>query len=250
MMNNLNKIIAKIEAFAPLELAEKWDNTGWQVYLGNKNIKKVMLALSPTTDVVKQAVDKGCELLITHHPLIFLGIKNLSTSNNADMAVIKAIQGGLQIYAAHTNLDSAEGGIADILAEKLDLQDVSPIEGSLGRIGQLVQPMELTDLADKIKTRLNTSKLKLINPSNIQKIKNIAVLPGSGGGLIPHAEGIDLYITGDVRYHDALGVKNFAVIDAGHFETEKIVLDSLEKLLQEFEIEIFIAKEHVPWEII
>ena len=247
-MSNLNKIIAKLEVLAPLALAEDWDNTGWQVYLGNEDVKKVMLALSPTLDVVEQAISNGCELLITHHPLIFSGIKTLSVGKNTDLAVIKAIQGGMQVYAAHTNLDSTEGGIADVLVEKLGLRETSPLAGNLGRRGKI--EARLDELISRIKKELNTDNLKLINPSGVKEVKNVAVMPGSGGSLIPALEGIDLYITGDVKYHDALEVKNFAVIDAGHFETERIIIPTLEKLLQDLGAEIFTAEESLPWEIV
>jgi len=249
----LDKIISKIENFAPPILAKNWDNSGWQVYLGNKSINRVMLAVSPTFDVVESAVNIGCELLITHHPLIFSGIKNFSTDNYNDLSIIKAIQNNLQIYSVHTNLDVAKGGVADVFAKMLDLQNISPInheENCFGRKGEFQQPETLINVMNKIKNILNTDKLKLINPINIQKIRKIALLPGSGGSFIPELKGIDLYITGDVKYHDALLVKDFAVIDAGHLETEKIILPVLKELLSEFNIKIFIADEKVPWEIV
>ncbi len=253
-MSNLDKIISKIEEFAPPSLARQWDNPGWQVYLGNKNINKIMLALSPTPDVIESAVKKDCELLITHHPMIFEKVKTLSVEDYANLALIKAVRGNLQVYCAHTNLDVAEGGIADILAEKLELKNISPAEPGdtpgFGRKGELSRTEDLSGLISKVKQLLNTNKIKLINPANVEKIRKIAVLPGSGGGFIPLLKDIDLYITGDVKYHDALLVRNFAVIDAGHFETEKVILPVLKELLKEFETEIFLAEEKVPWKFV
>ncbi|HSA06984.1 MAG TPA: Nif3-like dinuclear metal center hexameric protein [Candidatus Gastranaerophilales bacterium] len=253
-MNILNKIIAKIEQFALLNLAKEWDNSGWQVYLGNKNIKKVMLALSPTLNVVESSIKEGCDLLITHHPLIFSGIKKISTANYSDLPLITAIRNNLQIYCAHTNLDITQGGIADVLAKMLDLKNISPLgtaeEVDFGRKGELEQAENLTVLIAKIKQTLNIDKLKLINPANLKKIKTIGLLPGSGGSFIREIKGIDLYITGDVKYHDALSAGEFAVIDAGHFETEKIILNILKNLLKECETEILIADENPPWELI
>ncbi len=253
-MNNLSLIISKIEEFAPPGLAEEWDNSGWQVYLGNNQIKKVMLALSPTIDVIESAVKEGCELLITHHPLLFSGIKTISAENYANLPLIKAMQSNLQVYCAHTNLDSTQGGIADVLAKMLGLNKVCPIEGTdetgLGRKGELCQPENLAGFIRKLKQILNTGQLKLINPGNIEKVRTIGLLPGSGGSFIPSLKGIDLYVTGDVKYHEALMVNDFAVIDAGHFETEKIILPVLKDLLSEFNAEILIAREKLPWEII
>ncbi len=214
-MVNLKQIITKLEAFAPPELAEEWDIPGWQVYLGNNNINKIMLALSPTDDVVDNAVEKGCELLITHHPLFYVSFTYKK----------------LQIYSAHTNLDFAPGGIADLLRKMFALEKEVP----------------LSEMVNRVKNALNVDKIKLINPDNIQSVSKIEVMPGSGGGLIPELSGVDLYITGDVKYHNALEVKGFAVIDAGHFETERIILPVLKELLSEFDIEIFIAEEKPPW---
>ena len=249
----MDRIISKIENFAPPTLAKEWDNSGWQVYLGNNSVNKIMLAISPTLDVVENAVKAGCSLLITHHPLVFSGIKSFTINNYANLPLIRAVQNNLQVYSAHTNLDITEGGVADVLARQLDLTNISPIsleEKGFGRKGEFEQPENIINIANKIKNTLNTNKLKLINPDNVQKVKHVAVLPGSGGSFIPKLKGIDLYITGDIKYHDALLVKDFAVIDAGHFNTEKIILPVLKELLSEFDIKIFIADEKVPWEVI
>lgn len=217
-MANLDLIISKIEEFAPPAIAEEWDIPGWQVYLGNKNITKVMLALSPVDDVIDQAVGMGCELLITHHPMFLCNINHKN----------------LQIYAAHTNLDFAPQGIAYMLRKMFQADREQP----------------LSDMVNKVKKTLNVETIKLVNPCNIQKVRKIEVMPGSGGSLIPKLADIDLYITGDVKYHDALEAKNFAVIDAGHFETERIILPVLKDLLQEFDVEIFVAEEKSPWEFV
>lgn len=214
-MANLDLIIKKIETFAPLELAESWDNSGWQVWLGNKNISKIMLALSPTDEVINSALKKGCELLITHHPIFVCPLDHRN----------------LQIYAAHTNLDFAPLGIAYMLGEMFKTDG----------------EQSLSDIINKIKKSLNIGTIKLINPSNIQKIRKVKVMPGSGGGLITEQKDVDLYITGDIKYHDALEAKDFAVIDAGHFETERIILPVLKELLQEFDVEVLIAEEKSPW---
>jgi len=216
-MSNLDFIISKLEAFAPPELAEEWDNSGWQVFLGNKNITRIMLALSPTDDVIVSA-NKGCELLITHHPMFYTSLKHRN----------------LQIYAAHTNLDFAPSGIAERLIEMFRPEKEETLE----------------NIVNKVKDILGAKTIKLINPSNIQTVKKIAVMPGSGGSLIPSLKDIDLYITGDVKYHDALEAKNFAVIDAGHFETERIILPVLRDLLKEFDVQVFIAEEKPPWEFV
>lgn len=250
-MSKTNEIIAKIEKFAPPCLAEEWDNSGWQIFLDIQEVNKVMIALSPTPDVIEKAVNNRYELLITHHPLFFSGLKSLSEKDYVGSSVIQAIQNHLQIYSAHTNLDAARGGIADVFANMLKLKNILPLQpdnvDKPGRIGEFQQEKSIDLLVKELKTLLNTDGLKVINPSNIEKIRTVSILPGSGGSFIPFIN-TDLYITGDVKYHDALLADNTVVIDAGHFESERIILPVLKDfLLKEFQLEIGIAEENVPW---
>jgi dinuclear metal center YbgI/SA1388 family protein len=254
-MTKVNEIIEKIENFAPLSLQSEWDNSGWQVYLGNFDIDKVLLALSPTFDVIEQAVEKKCELIISHHPLIFSKINKLNINNFADKSVIKAVQNNIQIYSAHTNLDVVQGGVADKLANLLNLKNLSIIgntdtNSGFGRIGELEQEQNLEDFLTDLKKVLNIDSLRLINPTGKTKVKKIAVCPGSGGDFIQNLTDVDLYITGDIRYHTALEVNNMAVADAGHMETEQIILPVIKDLLKEFKIDTFIAQEKSPWQTI
>lgn len=254
-MIRVNKIIEKIEKFAPLKLQSEWDNSGWQIYLGNNEINKVLLALSPTLDVIEQAIDKGCGLIIAHHPMIFGKINKIKTGNYTGLAIIKAIQNNIQIYSAHTNLDVVQNGVADKLAALLNLNNIKIIEDTIldsgfGRVGELEKEENLEEFLGKLKQLLNIENLKLINPSNIEKIKRIAVCPGSGGEFIKDLKDVDLYITGDVKYHTALEVGNMVVVDAGHLETERIILSDLKELLDDLDIEILIAQESSPWQVV
>ena len=254
-MENLEKIIKKIENFAPPELASDWDNSGWQIYLGNNSVKKVLLALTCTLDVINQAIKNDCDLIISHHPLLFEKVNKLSAENSAFLPVIKAIQHNIQVYSAHTNLDATKGGIADKLAELLSLKNITSLEkdledSQLGRIGELQEAKELDLFIKELKEILQISKIKLTNYSNKTKIKKIAVVPGGGASFVPKLKNIDVFITGDVKYHNALESKDFVVIDAGHFETERIILTDLKDILDEFGLEIIIAEENLPWEIL
>ncbi|EKE02735.1 MAG: hypothetical protein ACD_20C00337G0006 [uncultured bacterium] len=254
-MAKVNKIIDKIEKFAPLELQSEWDNSGWQVYLGNSDVKKVLLALSPTFDVIEQAIKLGCNLIIAHHPMIFGKINKIKSGNYTGLAIIKAIQNNIQIYSAHTNLDVVQNGVADKLAALLDLNNIRAIEetalnSGFGRVGELEKVENLDEFLGKLKQILNVENLKLINPSNKEKIKRIAVCPGSGGDFIKDLRDIDLYITGDIKYHTALEVDNMVVVDAGHLETERIILSDLKELLDDLDIEIIMAQESSPWQVV
>jgi len=253
-MTKISQITNLIEEFAPLSLASSWDNSGWQIYLGDKDINKVMIALTPTVDIISSAIEQKIELLIAHHPLMFNKINKLNINNYENLAVINAIKGNLQIYSAHTNLDSAENGIADKLAQMLELKNLSPIEKitnntGLGRIGELEKPVSLDSLIQKIKQILNISTLKVINPSNKSSVRTIGLCPGSGGDFISSLKNVDLYITADIKYHTALEVNDLVVIDAGHLETERIILPVLKNLIEKTGISAIIAEENAPWQL-
>lgn len=250
-MCKVDKIIQKLEKFALPELAAAWDNSGWQVYLGIQKVEKLLLTLSATPEAVKYAASKGCEMIFSHHPMVFEKINKFSVENNQSLALIQAIQYGLQVYSAHTNLDACNGGIADSLSNILGLKNTSIFQ--FGRIGELSEETGIFEFADYVKKTLNTPFVRLINPLNIQKIKTVAVIPGSGGDLIykiNDMEKIDLLVTGDVKYHQALEVRETAVIDAGHLETERIILPVLQKLLLDLDVETIIYEENSPWKIL
>lgn len=254
-MAKISEIVSFMEEFAPPSLTSSWDNSGWQIYLGDKDINRVMLGLTPTPEVIEQALEKRCELIIAHHPLIFSKVNKLNVNNSKDIPVIKALQNNLPVYSAHTNLDSTKGGIADELAKIIGLKNLTPIEKisedtGLGRIGELEKEETLDVILSRLKQALNADKLKVINRLNKTKAKSIALCPGSGGSFIPLLNDVDLYITGDIKYHDAIEINNLVVIDAGHFETERIILPILKNMLEKLGIEIFIAEETDPWNFV
>jgi len=248
-MTSSSEIIQKIENFAPPSLACDWDNSGWQIFLGDRQITKAMIALSPTIDVIKQAVSNQCELIITHHPLMFNKINKIDVSDQTNLMLVKAIQNNIQIYSAHTNLDITQGGIADRLVSLFNLKNIEVFE-TFARIGYLDKEENLNEFLEKIKKILNIDRLKVINPISKTMVKKIAVCPGSGGDLIDRLQGVDLYITADIKYHTALEVNNMVVVDAGHLETERIILPYLKELIETSDVEVFIADEESPWKII
>lgn len=248
-MINIDKIVKTLEKFAPLELAESWDNSGWQINLGNNEAKKILLALTLTPSVLNQAIENGCDFIITHHPLIFNGLKSISTESVTEKLIINCIKNHIQVYSAHTNLDATKGGVNDVLCEKLGLIKIENLSNFV-RVGEFSEEMTLDAFVLKLKISLNAVKLKLINPQNLQTIKKVALCAGSGGDFISQIHGVDAYVTGDIKYHNALDVQNMVLVDAGHFETEKIVLQTLKNLLHKTASDIMIAKEHEPWLVV
>lgn len=246
-MAKISSVIKQMESLAPLDLQEEWDNSGWQIKLENDELTKVMLALSPTLDVVEQAIEFGCNLIITHHPLFFSEMKTIVSDSIQNKVAIQAIKNDIQIYSAHTNLDKAQGGINDLIAKLLGLTNVRD-EFGLVRVGE-IDPTEINNFVHKVKIVLNCKEVRLINPMGLdiskeQEIKTVAICSGSGGDFVNKVDA-DLFITGDIKYHTAIEVQDKAVLDAGHFETERIVLPYLEDYLSEFKV--FVAAEKYPW---
>ena len=236
-------IISKIEKYASLELAENWDNSGWQIDLGHDYTNKVLIALSLTKDVLEQAITNDCDLIITHHPLIFNSIKKI---NNP--LILEAIKNNICVYSAHTNLDKTYGSTTDALCGVLGLQNLVTVEDYI-KIAHLKDELALEQLIENIKQALNLESVKLINPDNITIAKNIAICAGGGGGFIDKLRDydVDVYITGDIKFHKALEVEGFAVIDIGHFESELPVLPLMQGLISKTKVEVMIAKEDKPW---
>lgn len=245
----IDELIEQIELFAPPALAAEWDNSGWQVKLLNAEITKVMLALTITNDVVNQAADKGCNLVLSHHPLMFSKINRFDISDPYHLPIINAIQHNIQVYSAHTNLDRTNGGLADYLAKLFEMQNTVEFKDFV-KIGELKQSKPLLAMVEHIKKVLNADKLKLINPSGLDEVKKIALCPGGGAEYATQLEDVDLYITGDVKYHSATEIKNLAVIDAGHYETERIYLPEFKKMIEGHGFEVLIAEEPHPWDVV
>lgn len=242
-MAKVIQIIKKIEEFAPLETMQEWDNSGWQINLGIKETNKILLALDVTENTIDEAIEKHCDLIISHHPVFFTSIKSISAP-----FIIKAIQNNIQIYSAHTNLDIAKGGVSDILAKKCGFEDTDEIYQFI-RLKKLKQPKDFLELTDKIKHVFGVEFLKVINPER-KTYKSIAFCSGSGAEFIDKLEklGIDVYITGDVKHHSALDANKVSVIDLGHFQTEKFALEIFENILQNENAQIIKSEEKQPWE--
>lgn len=236
-------IISKIEKYASLELAESWDNSGWQIDLGHDYTNKVLIALSFTKEVLEQAITNDCDLVITHHPLIFNPIKKIN-----NQLILEAIRNNICVYSAHTNLDKTYGSTTDALCGVLGLQNLVTVEDYI-KIAHLKDEIALEQLTDNVKQALNLEHVKLINPSNISIVKNIAICAGGGASFIDKLRDydIDAYITGDIKFHKALEVEGFAVIDIGHFESELPVLPLIQGLIAKTKVEVMIAKEEKPW---
>ena len=240
-----------LEQWAPLSYAEEWDNCGLQVGRRDKVIGKVMIALTPGEAAIQAAVDAGVDLLLTHHPMIFKPTKTVTTDHVLGKSIIKLIQNDINLYCAHTNLDMAVGGVNDVLAKALQLQDVAVLENiteeyGIGRVGLLPEPMTLEQFLSATAARLECNHLAYQGDlqCNVQKI---ALCGGSGISYLTAAKktGADVYVTGDMKYHDAqlaseLGI---CVVDAGHFGTEKHIVKALAEFAEQQGVEVVVFEE-------
>lgn len=228
MSATVNDIVKIMDSIAPRNLAEEWDNAGFLIGRGNSSVKKIMVALDVSPEVVQQAVGQKADMLITHHPPIFKPLKNICDSSWQSDLLLKCIENGIAVYSAHTSLDSVLGGVNDVLAEKLGLEKtVSLVKndancGALGRVGYLPQKMEFEKFAQIVKEALGLSFVTGI--SAVKTVYKVALCGGAGIDFIAEAleQGADTYVTGDIKYHEAQNAvfSGLNLIDATHQGTE------------------------------
>ena len=254
-MTRVSDIIKEIEKKAPKFLAEDYDNVGMMVGDEEQEVKKVLLALDCTNDVIKEAKDKGVDLIITHHPLLFKKPKSIVKGDLTGDKIIKLIKEDISLYACHTNLDSAREGINETIVNMLGFETykiIDPITirnydgGGIGRIVKLKEEMTLDNLIDIIKEKLDIKNMRVARGSG--KVNRIAIINGSGQDYFFKAKmlGADCIITGDTTYHFVSDFKEMGIniIDAGHFGTEYTVyLKTLEFLQDLFKDVEFIISE-------
>lgn len=248
------EITDKLNELAPAHLADSWDNVGFLIGNEEAEVKKVLVALDATLDVVQEAVRLGAQMIVTHHPMMLEGLKQINSSTIVGQKVMQLVENGIALYSAHTNLDGAKEGLSTLLGHTLELKNRDILkeigeDGGIGQIGEL-ESMSLRKLCHYIKDKLGISHLRLVgDPERV--VSKIATSPGSSMYFAPMAyeAGAEVFITGDLKYHDAQDYKEkgMALIDAGHYGTEHIVVYMLADLLKEwFEgLEVIIAKEDV-----
>ena len=246
------QVLAALETFAPLPLQESYDNAGLQIGLtGEQDVTGALLCLDVTMDVVEEAIKSGFNLIVSHHPLLFRGLKRISQDGTSvERIVMKAIQNNIAIISMHTNLDNAPGGVNHKMAEKLGLENVrflQPLnrggyEGGSGVIGEIsaaapgVPFVEYVKAIFKAPCALCSAPLETIETveaPETPKLK-VALCGGAGSFLLEDAkaQGADVFITGEMHYHEyfeALG--DIQIIVLGHYETEQFTCELLQEIL-------------------
>ena len=230
-------VIRVIEDFSPLSLQEKWDNSGLCVGSPDDQVTGILFGLDCTPELVDEAVACGADMIVTHHPLIFSGLKKISSDDPVGLAVIKAVKAGISIYAAHTNADKVLAGVSGAMAARLGLVNVRILdedgEGTgLGVVGDLPEPLNASQAIELVKERFSLEVVRTSRPVE-GDIKTVAMCGGSGGSLIGAAKaaGAQLYISGDISYHNFFTQDGFMLMDIGHYESEIEIVEILFSLI-------------------
>ena len=231
-------IIEVIEEFAPLSLQEGWDNSGLCIGSPEDPVTSVLFGLDCTPELVDEAVACGADMIVTHHPLIFSGLKKISSDNKVGEAVIKAIKAGISIYAAHTSADKVIAGVSGAMAARLGLENVRILDEDgdgtgLGVVGDLPRPLTSDEAVAFVKERFGLKMMRTSRPLE-GMISRVAMCGGSGGSLIGAAmrSGAQLYISGDISYHNFFTADGFMIMDIGHYDSEIEIVDILFSLIK------------------
>lgn len=255
-------IVKKLEELSPVMYASEWDNVGLQVGRREKEVSRIYIALDATDEVIEDAVKKGADMLLTHHPMLFRPIKKITGEHFIGRRIIKLIQNDISYYAMHTNFDVM--GMADAAADEIGLKNRKVLETTFeddiskegfGRIGKLPQVMTLRECVELVKEKFGIDKVKVFGDLEAD-LETAAISPGSGKSMIAPAMkgGADVLITGDIDHHEGIdGVaQGLFIIDAGHFGLEQIFVPYMEEYLRREckNVEVIAPRQSCPFVII
>ena len=256
------KVIEILEKQSPKSYACDWDNVGLLVGREDKEIQKIYIALDATDEAIEEAIANGADMLLTHHPMIFKGMKRVTQEDFIGRRIIRLIQNDMVYYAMHTNFDVM--GMADLAADYLGISDTRVLEitsvsetgeEGIGRYGSLKKEMTVRECSEEVKQAFSLENVKVFGDLE-RKVKTAAISPGSGKSVISNAlqAGVDVLITGDIDHHEGIDAvaQNMTVIDAGHYGVEHIFIPYMEQYLKREakELEIAVQPLTFPFQII
>lgn len=246
----VREIINIIESVAPLRQQEGWDNSGLQIGNREAEVNRVLLCTDVTEPVVAEAIETQCGMIVSHHPLLFHGLKTIQDLTPQQRIVVEAIKHDIAIYSSHTAMDCYIHGVSGKMAEKLGITDykiLSPTlseEIGLGVVGKLPKNMSLTEFLQLVKTTFNTPVVRYTTNDKTDTIQTIALCGGAGSEFLQQAidSGAEAYLSADFKYHEFQQADGrIAVVDIGHFESEQFTKEIFAKLL-EGKVETMFAK--------
>ena len=235
-------MLSALERFAPLPLQESWDNAGLQVGLTETEVSGALLCLDVNERIVDEAVKKGCNLIVSHHPLLFRGLKTISDLTDVQRTVMKVIENHLCVVSMHTNMDNAKGGVNFRIAEKLGLSDiqffaskqVDGIEAGSGVTGLLSAPMAADDFVLAVKNAFGV-ECAMCNELLRRPVNKVAICGGAGDFLLDEAlkAGADAFIIGEMHYHQYFGYEQrIQICVIGHYQSEQFTTEVFQTIIQ------------------
>lgn len=230
-MTKVSDVVKAMKSLAPVELAEEWDNVGLLIGNRDREVHKILVMLDFDQQGLKEALETGADMIVTHHPAIMPKISTIT-----DPLYLELIENKISLCSMHTNLDSADEGVNQVLAETLGLSDIEPVDfdGLFGRIGY-INECTLGEFIQTVKLALDIEHVRYVG-SKHTIIKKVAVVGGAGADFIPNVKlaECDVYVTADVKYHQAQQAAKIGlnIIDAGHFETENPVIYKVARYLR------------------
>ena len=255
-MVKLKEIKDFLESLVPLSAQDTWDNSGLQVGWEEAEVKTVGFALTVSRSVIEEAVSKGVDLIITHHPLTISGVKSFVPDVYPSLLYLELVKRGISVYSLHTNLDVSPYGPTRFIADEIGLKGEPIVEKPpYGVLGLLREPLTQKELLEKLVSFLPTDVFRTVNYKPTEKVEKVAVCSGSGASFIDLVyRRVQVYITGDVKYHDAMKALDLGltIFDMGHFGTERLFFVSLKKVLLEAfpSLDYLILNEKSPFEVV
>ena len=241
-------VIAALEKIAPLRLQENFDNCGLQVGCPDATATGALLCLDVTEQVVQEAIERRFNLIISHHPLLFFGLKHITGTTENERIVAAAIKNDIAIYSSHTCIDNAPGGVSWRMAQKLDLVDVRTLDprpdepsAGCGVIGCLFAPLDQQDFLKLVKRKFAVPAIRY--SGSAETVTKVALCGGAGSFLLDKAkeQGADAFISADFKYHELQSNSGILAADIGHFESEQytkeIFYETIRKKLRNFAVE-------------
>lgn len=256
-MTKVYDVYKLIQEKAPFEIQMDFDNAGFLVGRAERAINRVLIALDITEAVIEEAISLGAQLIVSHHPVIWGGAKSITDQTLTGKKLLLLAENRIAAICAHTNLDAAEGGVNDVLAQKLGLTDIAQlhqdgVDGQgrpygIGRVGT-VPSRSLYDFALAVKEILGSNGIRLVDGG--KPVSTVAVGGGSCGNMLKDAiaQGCDTFVTSDVKYDGFLDAKAMGInlIDAGHYPTENVICPVLQQWITDAfpDVDVVVSKSH------
>lgn len=235
----IKDVITTLEKFAPLPLQDSYDNAGLQVGITEADCSGVLLCLDVTEPVLMEARERGCNMVVSHHPLLFHSMRHLTDATYVERCVRLAVRNDITIYSAHTNLDNAPMGVSFRMAQQLEMSEVRFLVdnhngGGSGVVGRLTDPMSAESLINKVKDVFH-AECAMTNAMSGRLINKVALCGGAGDFLINEAvaQDCDAFLTGEIHYHQFFGLEDKILLMAiGHYQSEQYTIPLLESIIR------------------